>query len=214
MPKNSPDITESDIIGMIITSLKSMDRRFTDLSKLRFNEISDELRKKLLEQKIQERPFAYEFYHQIRKYWDTKNTGDMVIQAEVNKGYQRIRNLNRIPDFIIHTPNTNNNIAVLEFKVVRDENSTLESIKRDFEKLVDFYVILNYKHLVEVLIGNSEELEKIMNKIEELSEVEVVNENKGEKDFPQITAIFFSVDKWDIIKIVHYKYNRKYNLPS
>ncbi len=214
MPKNSPDITEPDIIEMIITSLKSMDRRFTDLSKLRFNELSDELKEKLLEQKIQERPFAYEFYHQIRKYWDTKNTGDLVIQAEVNKGYQRIRNLNRIPDFIIHTPNTNNNIAVLEFKVVRDENSTLESIKRDFEKLVDFYVILNYKHLVEVLIGNSEELEKIMNKIEELSEVEVVNENKGEKDFPQITTIFFSIDKWNIIKIVHYKYNRKYNLPS
>jgi len=57
---------------LIKLCLERMDRRFTDLSRLKFDEVSGELKEKLQEQKIQERPFAYEFYHQFRKFWEKR----------------------------------------------------------------------------------------------------------------------------------------------
>ncbi len=101
-----------------------MDHCFTDLSRLKFDEIPRKLKEKLLEQKIQERPFAYEFYHQFRKLWDSGCVNmllphDIVIQAEVNKSYQNIPNLKTISDFLFHKSSSNErNFAVVEFKRV------------------------------------------------------------------------------------------------
>ncbi len=58
------------LINSIKLSLENMNRKFTDLSKLKFDEIEQELKNKFIEQKIQERPYAYEFYHQFRKMWE------------------------------------------------------------------------------------------------------------------------------------------------
>jgi len=63
---------EQALIEVIKTALTKMDRKFTDLSRLEFDKISKELREKLEKQKIQERPFAYEFYHQLRISRNTK----------------------------------------------------------------------------------------------------------------------------------------------
>ncbi len=47
---------------------------------------------------------------------------EVVVQAEVNKHYQGIPNLKRIPDFLLHKPSSMENLAVIEFKVVLREN--------------------------------------------------------------------------------------------
>jgi len=40
----------------------------------------------------------------------------VVIQAEVHKGYQKISDLNKIPDFLFHKPNSMvSNFAVVEY---------------------------------------------------------------------------------------------------
>lgn len=82
-----------------------MNRKFTDLSKLKFYEIESELKTKFIEQKILERPFAYEFYHQFRKRWDPGSivsivSSDVVIQAEVDKRYQNIPKLGDLAKYI------------------------------------------------------------------------------------------------------------------
>ena len=164
-----------------------MDRRFTDLSRLKFDEVSGELKEKLQEQKIQERPFAYEFYHQFRKFWDSGYVSlilpyDIVIQAEVNKSYQNIPRLNRIPDFLFHKPGSNEgNFAVVEFKLA---TSNINAIIDDLEKLANFREepLLHYTYLVEVVIGDTEKLlrcrkellEKFGNKTGESVEITVV----------------------------------------
>jgi hypothetical protein len=113
----------------------------------------------LAKQKYLERPFAYEFYHQFRRLLDEKafDFGGSVIQAEVDKRYQQIPGLGKIPDFILHTPNSNEeNLAVIEFKLASNYGEPLES---DLKKLVTFRRgNLNYRYLVEVIIGSTNEL--------------------------------------------------------
>jgi hypothetical protein len=176
------------IINSIKICLEDMSKIFTDLSKLQFDDIPGELKEKLQEQKIQERPFAYEFYHQFRKLWDGGSIlslfpEDIVIQAEVNKRYQEIPHLNKIPDVLIHKPNsTDQNFAVIEFKLA----SNCGDLKKDFDKLVAFKQKLNYNHLIEVVIGNKETLVRAERVMEEL------NGSSGE----EIDIIYFNTDSW------------------
>ena len=179
-------IRKNMIISAIKLSLENMNRKFTDLSKLRFDEIGQKLKEKLQEQKIQERPFAYEFYHQFGKFWDSGSimgivSEDIVIQAEINKGYQQIPNLNKMPDFLLHKPSTNKNFAVIEFKLA--SNSGLES---DFKKLVAFKQKLDYTYLIEVVIGQGNSLKTAKKRIKEL------NNSDGE----EIIIIEFNTDSW------------------
>ena len=83
---------------------------------------------------------------------------DVVIQAEVNKKYQEIPKLNKIPDFLLHKPSTNKNYAVIEFKRAFYENTFNSDIKEDFDKLVAFKQELGYDHLIEVVIGEENQL--------------------------------------------------------
>jgi len=150
----------ADIIKM---ALEKMDKQFTSLSRLKFDEIDQERKEILIGQKIQERPFAYEFYHQFRLLDECGCLEDrfpegIVLQAEVHKGYQRILGIGeRMPDFLFHKPSSmENNLAVVEFKMA----SRHSELPCDFDKLVKFKTILNYEHIIEVIIGDTSSLDK------------------------------------------------------
>ena len=110
----------------------------------------------LAEGRYQERAICYEFYHQFRNLIDSGEVDleGRVVQAEVDKRYQHYNNLERIPDFIFHVPDTQDNLAILEFKMAPD----LEGISEDLKKLFTFGENLNYRYLVQVVIGDSESL--------------------------------------------------------
>jgi len=175
------------IVNIIKLSLENMNKKFTDLSKLKFDQINESLTQELKKQKIQERLFAYEFYHQFRKLGDDGSISrnfseDIVVQAEVNKRYQEIPNLNRIPDFLLHKPSSDKNFAVIEFKLA----SNFAEIKRDFKKLVGFKHKLHYKHIIEVIIGDKNSLKSLEELIRQL------NHPKGD----EIIIIEFDIDLW------------------
>lgn len=120
----------------------------------------------LAEGRYQERSICYEFYHQFRNLIDNEHIdlGGRVVQAEVDKRYQHYENLERIPDFIFHIPDTQDNLAVLEFKMATD----LEGISEDLKKLLVFGQNLNYRYLVQVIIGDSESLNRARNHLSRL----------------------------------------------
>lgn len=121
-----------------------------------------------IEMKIQERPFAYEFYHQIRRRWNLKENEDLiqdyVIQPEVNKAYQKYEGIPYIPDFIIHRKHSclsGDQIVVFEFKMAKN----VSKLPADIQKLVDYRLRLNYQLAIEVLIGLEDEIEEALSKI-------------------------------------------------
>lgn len=180
------------IVNAVKLCLENMNKKFVDLSRLKFDELDNRLKETLKEQKIQERPFAYEFYHQFRKLWDSGSilgivSADVVIQAEVNKTYQEIPYLKKIPDFLLHKPNVpyEKNFAVIEFKMA----SNIAEIEKDFKKLVAFKKILGYKYLIEIIIGN----EKDKNSLKTAKEkIRRLNNSNGE----EIILIEFNIDSW------------------
>lgn len=187
-----PSGRRSMLIKAIKLSLENMNGKFTDLSRLKFDQIDQILREKLQEQKIQERPFAYEFYHQFRKLWDSGCiiglfSEDIVIQAEVSKKYQDIPNLNKIPDFLLHKPNTDKNFAVIEFKLAFYKTTFNSDIKEDFKKLVAFKQKLHYDHLIEVVIGQKTQLTTAKERIEN---------NLNDSDGEEIIIIEFDTKSW------------------
>ena len=158
-----------------------MNKSFCELSQKGYSEIEFLSKKKYLE-----RPFAYEFYHQLRKLIDggEVNFGGSIIQAEVAKKYQRCFKNGKIPDFIIHVPNTSNNFAVIEFKLA----TNLDKIKDDFDKLAEFKKELKYKFAFEVIIGNESSFESARQRIRQL------NQSAGEN----IIIIEFDTDSWKV----------------
>lgn len=187
-----PSESRSMLIKAIKLSLENMNGKFTDLSRLKFDQIDQILREKLQEQKIQERPFAYEFYHQFRKLWDSGCiiglfSEDIVIQAEVDKGYQDIPNLDKIPDFLLHKPNTDKNFAVIEFKQAFYKNTFNSDIKEDFKKLVTFKQKLDYDYLIEVVIVQGTQLKTAKKHIEN---------NLNNSDGEEIIIIEFDTKSW------------------
>lgn len=189
------------IIRAIKSCLENMDKKFVGLSRLKFNEINDKLKEKLQGQKIQERPFAYEFYHQFRKMWDCRAilgiiSEDVVIQAEVNKSYQYIPHLNKMPDFLLNKPTADENFAVIEFKM----GSNIKGLRDDLEKLVAFKQTLQYSYLIQVVIGDKNSLKSAMSKITKL------NNSDGE----EIVIIMFNTDLWRA-NDYRIKYKRTHN---
>jgi len=183
---------DGTLINGIKKALENMEQKFTDLSRLKFDDVDKDLKEKLQEQKIQERPFAYEFYHQFRKFYDDGSikdfiSEDIIPQAEVHKGYQKIPNLNRMPDFILHKTGFSKNLAVIEFKLA----SNLNQIDDDFEKLTKFRKVgpsysVEYEYLIEVIIGNPSSLNKAGEYIRQLWDP------TGE----DIIVIEFNADSW------------------
>jgi len=179
---------QKKIVNAIKLCLENMNKKFVDLSRLKFDELNNRLKERFKKQKIQERPFAYEFYHQFRKLWESGFileviSQDAVIQAEVNKTYQRIPDLEKIPDFLLHKPNTNKNFAVIEFKLT----SNIDEIEKDFKKLIAFKYELNYEYLIEIIIGDENSLKNAKERI-----YSSLNDPNGEK----IILIEFNTNSW------------------
>ena len=163
-----------DVIGAIKMALENIDVNYCKLSQIDYSKMP----KNISDEKYLERPFAYEFYHQLRKLMESGEVdfGGPIIQAEVSKGYQHIFESGKIPDFLIHVPDARlKNPAVIEFKL----STNLSKLKNDFEKLVEFKRNdeLKYKHGIEVIIGNKSSLksaEKCINDLTNSNGVEIV----------------------------------------
>jgi hypothetical protein len=170
------------VIEAIKNSLKKIDKEYCKLSQKDYTQAEFLAREKYLE-----RPFAYEFYHQLRKLMDCGEVdfGGPIIQAEVSKEYQHCFINGKIPDFVIHLPNKNKNLAVIEFKLATNP----KGFEDDFKKLVEFKKnkYLEYDNAVEVVIGSGSELIKAKEKINQL------NKSSGE----EIIIIEFNTDSWD-----------------
>ncbi len=178
----------TDIIEATKMALEKMDRNYCTLSQIDYSKVKKVPIEKLKNEKYLERPFAYEFYHQLRKLMDCSvvDFGRRIIQAEVDKRYQHCFEKGKIPDFIIHIPDRKDkNFAVLEFKLT----SNIDNIEGDFEKLIEFRKNpeLEYEHIVEVIIGNKASLKKAKNDI-----VTKLNDTK----YNEITIIEFDTESW------------------
>lgn len=179
------------MIDIIKKALENMDKKFVKLSKIGIDENNPIIKRKL--EKYQERPFAYEFYHQLRKLIDEKkvNLGGYIIQPEVNKSYQPYFEKEKIPDFIFHIPDANKNLLVMEFK----RTEYISSISDDFEKLIDFKTNPAFKspylYAVEVVIGDTNSLANACKTITTLSTSEGI----------EIMIIYFDTQKWEAEEI-------------
>jgi len=188
-----------EVIKAIKVALENMDQNYCTLSQIDYAKI--DLPKtsldNLLKEKYLERPFAYEFYYQLRKLIDN---GDVdfdgpIIQAEVDKRYQHCFEKGKIPDFIIHIPNSKKNLAVIEFKLATRLKS---DIKQDIEKLAKFKTDLQLKYIngVEVILGDMQSLKA---RGEDISNW---NQIGGE----EIIIIEFNTDSWKTDhSVLHFK---------
>lgn len=183
----------TNVIDAIVLALGKVDVNFVRLSQKDYSRIQadDFLKRRFSEEKILERPFAYEFYHQFRSLMEKGivDFGDLVIQAEIDKTYQHCFKKNqepagrgKIPDFLIHLQNSNRNLAVIEFKLA----SNLGNLVGDFEKLVEFKKNedLQYDYGVEVVIGNAESIERVE------SNVKRIEKSEGE----ELQIVYFNTD--------------------
>ncbi len=177
-----------EVIKAIKVALENIDRKYCTLSQIDYSKI--EVMKSFLDylskEKYLERPFAYEFYHQLRRLMDEGEVdfGGPIIQAEVDKRYQHCFKRGKIPDFIIHIPNSDQNLAVIEFKLT----TNLTGIKSDIEKLVKFKTNqeLKYSNGVEVILGDTQSLEVLREDINNWNEI------GGE----EIIIVEFDTDSW------------------
>lgn len=178
-----------EVIEPIKLALNNMNKNFCKLSKIdyKYIEAASGLVDYLKREKYLERPIAYEFYHQLRRLIDE---GDVdfdgpIIQAEVDKNYQHCFKNGKMPDFIIHIPNFNKNLAVIEFKLA---TRIKKDIKDDFIKIVTFktYPRLRYSYGIEVILGNKGSLATRRKDINNL------NGSEGE----EIIIIEFDTDDW------------------
>ncbi len=66
------------VILAIKTALENMDKKYCKLSQIDYSNVrvNESTKKYLMEEKYLERPFAYEFYHQLRKLMDRKYNRD------------------------------------------------------------------------------------------------------------------------------------------
>jgi hypothetical protein len=172
----------NSIICMIKESLMNIPEHIVRLSTIVAQSLNDIKR-------FEERQFAYEFYHQFRKLQEKVNSkSNRVMQPEVNKGYQNY-SMKSIPDFIFHIPDTNDNYVVIEFKLAKSKN---QYIKKDIEKLIKFKtnVDLKYRFAIEVLIGNTKEIDKALNYLRKISR----KEGKG----IEILILTLNTDYWKV----------------
>ena len=155
------------VILAIKTALKNIDENYCKLSQIDYSMLraNESTIKILKEEKYLERPFAYEFYHQLRKLIDSGavDFGGPVIQAEVDKKYQKCFENGKIPDFIIHVPDTRKNLAVIELKLA----ANFRNLEGDLKKLVEFKnsMDLKYAFAIEIIIGNRAFLNKAKERI-------------------------------------------------
>jgi len=182
-----------NVIKAIEMALEKIEKSYIKLSQKDYSRVQAgvSLVERFSEDKILERPFAYEFYHQLRDLMDKSivDFGSPIVQAEVDKTYQHCFENNRsakrgkIPDFLIHLPNkSRRNLAVIEFKLA----TNLANIESDLSKLVEFKKNkhLHYDYGVQVIIGDNKSLEKAKPVIKKLEET----------DGEEIWIVYFNTD--------------------
>lgn len=191
------ETSEDRFLQAVLDTLRAMDRSFVDLSHLKWGGIDKpELIPFFLEQRVQERPFAYEFYHQFRKLWEDGRItalgfGHTTTQAEVHKGYQDIPRLKKMPDLLVHRAGgrkPRDQVAVLEFKLATNTGH----FQADFDKLIDFRQFLEYQYGIEVIIGKEAELRAAQNYIAE----RVKNPNQYHFKPISLQVIYFECEQW------------------
>jgi hypothetical protein len=140
------------IVEALLTAVNNIDWRYVTLSRRRYNETHNCTG--LGDPHWLERPFAYEIYHQLRRVWEA-NVFECVIQAEVFKKYQQIQDLKKMPDLLVHDPQYDRNLAVVEIKLAANGEKNLLD---DLKKLALFRRVLRYETLVEIVIGSDVDL--------------------------------------------------------
>ncbi|MFA5033962.1 MAG: hypothetical protein WC614_13220 [bacterium] len=174
------------MITIIKQALENIKENYCNLSQIDYSKLYLSFEQNIKETKYLERPFAYEFYHEFRKLMENSDIdfGRYVMQAEVDKRYQHCFEDGKIPDFIMHKKNSNENLCVIEFKLA----TNLTKLKDDFDKLLDFKTNpeLKYTYAVEVIIGDTTSLIEVKQKIEQLKN------NIGE----EIIVIEFNTSLW------------------
>jgi hypothetical protein len=168
------------MINEIKTALENIDWQYVTLSRLRYDDSITPVSFGNLH--WLERPFAYEIYHQLRCL-QKKTKFDMkcVIHAEVLKTYQEIRNLKKMPDLLIHVPDTERNLAVVEIKLA---SNTSKELRDDLDKLALFQRVLRYETLIEIVIGETNEFHLVHRVLDK------VNADTG----ATINILFLSLD--------------------
>jgi hypothetical protein len=162
-------MTEEHFLDLLKEALANVNWKYVTLSRFNYEDGKPRLNQ---DYEWYERPFAYEIYHQLRCIWDKDKRfeADSLIQGEVFKDYQEIKNMNKMPDFIVHLPESNSNLAVMEVKLAVNKYQ----IPADLDKLTLFRTIkpLSYKLLVEIVIGSDDDLHAVdiyLNRLEERS---------------------------------------------
>lgn len=133
-----------------------MDMNLDDLIHQATNKISDDFFTTLSvgnKKRWLERPYAYEFYHQMRKCWPRDCC--LIISGEVSKaGLPDFENLDTgkpIPDFLIHRPGTmDDNYAIIE---VKSQKADKKRIYRDVKKLLTFKYKIRYRRMIYLFFG-------------------------------------------------------------
>lgn len=177
-----------DVIMAIKMALENVDKRYCPLSQIDYSKVSlDSVRKCLAERKYLERPFVYEFYHQLRKLIDNGDVdfGGSIVQAVIDGGYHHRFEDGKVPDFIMYVPDANRNLVAMEFRFA----SNPSRIESDLEKLAEFRGELGYAYVVEVIIGSKASLKDVKEHLIQLSKPE------GEK----IMIVEFDTDSWKVV---------------
>lgn len=189
--------SKEPFLQVVLDTLRAMERQFVDLSLLKWGGIDKpELLPFFLEQRVQERPFAYEFYHQFRKLWENGKIVDLgyghtTTQAEVHKGYQDIPRLKKMPDLLVHRAGgkePGDQVAVLEFKLATNTSKFQE----DFNKLIDFRQFLEYQFGIEIIIGTEADLRTAQNYIAKT----LTNPNQYHWKSISLNVIYFECEQW------------------
>lgn len=187
-----------DVVEATKLALENMNKEFCKLSqKVHKEKITKKSAKAEQKDKYLERPFAYEFYQHFRSLMENGEVDfdGPLIQAEVDKTYQHYFKKGKSPDFIIHTPESDNNLAVLEFKLA---TRLKKDIKKDIRKLLMFknHPKLRYIYGIEVLLGTKRSLE---NRKKDIN-------NWDRKGGEEIIIIEFNTDSWKAIhSIINFK---------
>ncbi|MDE4541320.1 hypothetical protein [Thermoanaerobacterium sp. R66] len=116
-----------------------------------------------------ERVYCYELYHQLRCQLNKIHNRNYVLFGEEDKrGVYTKDELNKIPDFIIHIPGSNYNLAIVEVKSIMAKT---HDIIKDYNKIKDFIQYNNYKYGILLFFG--EDNNKIPKAVHEIkSEIE------------------------------------------
>lgn len=191
------EVSDDKFLQAVLDTLRAMQPAFVDLSHLKWGGIDNpRLMPFFLEQRVQERPFAYEFYHQFRKLWEDGRItalgyGHTTTQAEVHKGYQDIPRLKKMPDLLVYRAGgrePSDQVAVLEFKLATNK----AYFQDDFDKLIDFRQFLAYQYGIEIIIGNEAELRSAQNYVAN----NLTNPNQYHWQPITLHVIYFEREQW------------------